>query len=84
MVAFVSVAAGTCLTSCCPETALVYLPFSRLLHSNGNRLNSRNAIQFKILKNVKIKIYGSVFLPLVLRESQTRSFVLKEGYVGCV
>jgi hypothetical protein len=29
-----SVAAGTCLPSCCLETALVYLPTSRSLHSN--------------------------------------------------
>jgi hypothetical protein len=35
IISFVSVAAGTCLPSCCPETALVYSPISRSLHSNG-------------------------------------------------
>jgi hypothetical protein len=35
IVAFVSVTAETYLPSRCPETALVYLSFSRSLHSNG-------------------------------------------------
>jgi hypothetical protein len=39
-VAFVSVAAGTCLPSCCPETAVIYSPISRSLHSNGCTRNS--------------------------------------------
>jgi hypothetical protein len=30
------VAKGTCLSSRCPETALVYPPISRSLHSNGS------------------------------------------------
>jgi hypothetical protein len=30
-------AAGTCLLSRCPETALVYLPISRLLDNNGSK-----------------------------------------------
>jgi hypothetical protein len=34
IVSFVSVAAGMCLLSCCPETALVYPPISRSLHTN--------------------------------------------------
>jgi hypothetical protein len=33
--AFVFVDAGTCLPSCCPETALVYSAILRSLHSNG-------------------------------------------------
>jgi hypothetical protein len=36
IVTCVSVAAGTCLPSCCLETALVYLLTSRSLHSNGS------------------------------------------------
>jgi hypothetical protein len=36
MVAFVSLAAGSCLQRRCPETALVYLRISRSLHSNGS------------------------------------------------
>jgi hypothetical protein len=36
IVAFVSVAAGTCLLSRCPETVLEYLPISLSLHSNGS------------------------------------------------
>jgi hypothetical protein len=35
IVALVSIATGTYLPSCCPETALVYSPVSQLLHSNG-------------------------------------------------
>jgi hypothetical protein len=35
-VACVSVVAGTCLQSRCPETALLYLLISRLVHSNGS------------------------------------------------
>jgi hypothetical protein len=35
IVAFVSVAAGTCLRNRCPETALVYTPIWWSLHSNG-------------------------------------------------
>jgi hypothetical protein len=36
IVAFGSVAAGTCLSSRCPETALVYPPISWSLQSNGS------------------------------------------------
>jgi hypothetical protein len=38
IVAFVSVAAVSCLLSCYPEMALVYPPISRSLHSNGSTL----------------------------------------------
>jgi hypothetical protein len=37
IVAFVSVAARTCLPSPCPETAVVYRPISRSVHSNGSK-----------------------------------------------
>jgi hypothetical protein len=44
IVAFVSVAAGTYLPSRCSETALVYLPISPSLHSNGStRYNMKSA-----------------------------------------
>jgi hypothetical protein len=36
IVVFMSVAAGTCLQSCCPEMALVYPSMPRSLHSNGS------------------------------------------------
>ncbi|PNF41910.1 hypothetical protein B7P43_G15536 [Cryptotermes secundus] len=42
IVAFVSVAVGTCLLSHCPETALVYPNISRSLHSNGSTYHSIN------------------------------------------
>jgi hypothetical protein len=34
IVAWVIISAGTCLPSCCPETAIVNLPISQPLHSN--------------------------------------------------
>jgi hypothetical protein len=43
LVAFVSVAGGTCLRSRCPETALVYPPISRSLHSNGSKRYNMNS-----------------------------------------
>jgi hypothetical protein len=36
IIPFKSDAAGTCLPSCCPETALLYPPIPRSLHSNGS------------------------------------------------
>jgi hypothetical protein len=43
IVAFVSVAAVTCLPSRCLETALVYLSISRSLHGNGCTRYTMNA-----------------------------------------
>jgi hypothetical protein len=45
--ACVSIAAGTCLPSRCPETGLVYPPISLLLSSNGSTLCN----MFRLIKS---------------------------------
>jgi hypothetical protein len=56
-----SVAVGTCLPGGCPETALIYPPISRLLHSNGSALYSiSNFIQFYSVLSEPISFFTKV------------------------